>query len=72
MKYAVEMGSDTMIYSKSQEERSIFWEVILSVVLRKNVYMIMCSIPNAFRYLPRNIFLASRRNAPLSEACESV
>jgi hypothetical protein len=39
----------------------------------------MCPIPNGFRYLAlsifnlaRNIFLPFRRNAPLSEACESV
>jgi hypothetical protein len=39
----------------------------------------MCPIPNGFRYLARSIFnlacsifLPSRRNAPLSEACESV
>ncbi|PNF42615.1 hypothetical protein B7P43_G01291, partial [Cryptotermes secundus] len=29
----------------SQEERSIFWEFILS----KNVFMYMCPIPNGFR-----------------------
>ena len=34
----------------SQEERSIFWEVIVSVILSKNVYMNMCPIPNGFRY----------------------
>jgi hypothetical protein len=28
-----------------QEERSIFWEVIVSVILSKNVYMNMCPIP---------------------------
>jgi hypothetical protein len=32
----------------------------------------MCPIPNGSRYLASNIFLPSRRNAPLSEACESV
>jgi hypothetical protein len=39
----------------------------------------MCLIPNGSRYLARNIFnlarnifLPSRRNAPLSEACELV
>jgi hypothetical protein len=56
----------------SQEERSIFWEVVVSVILRKKVYMNMCPIPNGFRYLAHNIFLPSRRNTPLSEACESV
>jgi hypothetical protein len=30
------------------------------------------SAPNGFRYLARNIFLPSRRNGPMFEACESV
>jgi hypothetical protein len=41
--------------------------------------MNMCPIPNGFRdmarsilNLARNIFLPSHRNAPISEACESV
>ena len=33
----------------SQDERSIFWEVIVSVILNKNVYMNMCPVPNGFR-----------------------
>ena len=33
----------------SQEERSVFWEFIVSVILSKNVYMNMCPIPNGFR-----------------------
>jgi hypothetical protein len=33
----------------SQEERSIFWKVTVSVILSKKVYMYMCSIPNSFR-----------------------
>ena len=37
------------IYRVSQEERSIFWEVIVSVILIKNVYMNMYPIPNGFR-----------------------
>jgi hypothetical protein len=37
------------IYRVSQEERSIFWEVIVSVILSKNLYMKMCPIPNGFR-----------------------
>jgi len=28
---------------------SVFWEVIVSVILSKNVYMNMCPIPNGFR-----------------------
>ena len=37
------------IYRVSQEERSIFWEVIVLVILSKNVYMNMCPIPNGYR-----------------------
>ena len=37
------------IYRVSQEERSIFWEVIVSVILSKKLYMNMCPIPNGFR-----------------------
>jgi hypothetical protein len=59
-------------YTVSQEVSSVLWEVIVSVILRKNVYMNMCPIPNDFRYLARNIFLPSHRNAPISEARESV
>jgi hypothetical protein len=33
----------------SQEKRSIFWEVIVSVSLSKNHYMSMCPILNSFR-----------------------
>ena len=40
---------NSAIYRMSQEERSIFWEVIESVILSKNIYMNMCPIPNGFR-----------------------
>jgi hypothetical protein len=37
------------LYRMSQEERSIFWEVILSVILSKTeMYMYMCPIPNGY------------------------
>jgi hypothetical protein len=32
-----------------QKERSVFWEVIVSVILSKNMYIYMCPIPNGFR-----------------------
>jgi hypothetical protein len=38
-----------MLYRVSQEGRSIFWEVTLSVIASKDVYMYMCPIPNSFR-----------------------
>jgi hypothetical protein len=36
------------MYRVSQEERSVFWEIILvvSAILSKKVYMYMCPIPN--------------------------
>jgi len=37
------------IHTVSQEERSIFCEVIVPVILSKSVYMNMCPIPNGFR-----------------------
>jgi hypothetical protein len=37
-----------VLYRVSQKERSIFWEVIVSVIPRKKVYMNMCPIPNGF------------------------
>jgi hypothetical protein len=36
-------------YRVSQEERSVFWEVILSVILSKKLYMYMYPTPNGFR-----------------------
>ena len=36
------------IYRVSQEESSIFWKVIVSVIRNINVYMNMCPIPNGF------------------------
>ena len=37
------------IYRVSQEEMSIFWEVIVSVILSKNLCVKMFPIPNGFR-----------------------
>jgi hypothetical protein len=44
-----DIDTDGRIYRVSEEERSIFWEVIVSVILSKKVYMYMCPIPNGFR-----------------------
>jgi hypothetical protein len=33
----------------SKEEKTIFWEVIVSVILSKKLYMNMCPVPNGFR-----------------------
>jgi hypothetical protein len=47
------------LYRVSQEGRSIFWEVIILVILSKNLYMHMCHIPNVFR--DRDISLYSSK-----------
>jgi hypothetical protein len=57
--YAIEMTLDGMIYRVSQEERSIFWEVIVSVILSKEVYMYMCRIPNGFRERATSLYRRS-------------
>jgi hypothetical protein len=38
-----------LLYRVSQEERTIFWEVKVSAILSKKLYMNMCPIPNGFR-----------------------
>ena len=38
-----------LLYRMSQKEMSIFWEVTVSVILRKKVYTYMCPIPSGFR-----------------------
>jgi hypothetical protein len=37
------------IYMMSHEERSIFWEVIVSAILSKNVYVYIYTIPHGLR-----------------------
>jgi hypothetical protein len=45
-----------MYIQVSQEERSIFWEVTVSVILSKNVYMHICPILNDFWASARAIY----------------
>jgi hypothetical protein len=44
------------VYGVSQEDRSIFREVIVSVILCKNVYTYMYPIPNGFRYTAVSLY----------------
>ena len=53
------------IYRVSQKERSIFWEVIVSVILSKNVYKDMCPIRNGFR--DRAIWMYNRKTVDKKE-----
>jgi hypothetical protein len=43
------MMATVRIYRMSHEERSIFWEVIVSAILSIKVYMYICPISNGFR-----------------------
>jgi hypothetical protein len=45
----IKLISSCLIYRVSQEERSIFWEVIVLVILNRKVYMYMCRVLNGFR-----------------------
>jgi hypothetical protein len=44
-----EYSSRVILYRVSQEDKSILWEVIVSVILSKNIYMYTCPIPNSLR-----------------------
>jgi hypothetical protein len=39
----------TMLYTVMQEERSVFWELTLLVIIRKKVHMAMCLTVNGYR-----------------------
>jgi hypothetical protein len=54
----------------SHEEVSVFWEVIVSVILNKKLYMYMCPIPNGFR--GRVISLYSSRIVDKKEILRTV
>jgi hypothetical protein len=53
-----------------QEEMSIFWEVIISVILSKKLYMYRCPIPNDF--LDRAISLYSSKILDKKEILHTV
>jgi hypothetical protein len=56
------------IYRMFQEERSVFWEVIVSAILSKILYM--CPIPNGFR--DRAVSLYSSKIVDKKELSRSV
>jgi hypothetical protein len=57
-------------YRVSQEERPIFWRVIVSVILSKKMYMYMSFIPNGFR--DRAISLYSSKFVDKKEILRTV
>jgi hypothetical protein len=54
----------------SKEERSVFWEAIVSVIPGKKVYSYVCPIPNGFR--DRAISLYSSRIVEKKEILRTV
>jgi hypothetical protein len=44
-----EIASGGVICRVSQEEWSIFWDIIVLVVLSRKAYIYMCHIPNGYR-----------------------
>jgi hypothetical protein len=51
------------LYRMSQDARS-FWEVIVSVILSKEVYMYMCPIPRGFRDRAVSLYTVQTSNTP--------
>jgi hypothetical protein len=59
------------LYRMFQKERSVFWEVTVSVILsKKKMYMYMCHIPNGFR--DRAISLYSSKIVDKKEILSTV
>jgi hypothetical protein len=58
------------LYRMSHKERSVFWEVIVSAILSRKVYMYMCPIPNGFR--DRAISLYNSKNVDKKEILRTV
>ena len=59
------------LYRVSQEERSIFWEVVVSVILsKKKLYMNMCPILNGFRH--RVIWMQTAKLLKINRCYEYV
>jgi hypothetical protein len=54
----------------SQEEGSLVWEVLVTVILSKQVYMYMCPIQNG--YLDRDILLYSSKIVDKKEILRTV
>jgi hypothetical protein len=53
------------LYRVSQEERSIFWEVIISVILSKKLYMYKRPVPNGFRDRAISLYSTVYRNVKM-------
>jgi hypothetical protein len=55
-----------------QEERSVFWEIIVSVILRKKVYMYMCPIPNRSKIVDKKEILRTVSNTGIYCSSDEV
>jgi hypothetical protein len=54
-----------------QEEMSIFWEVAVSVILSKKVYMFLCPIPNGFQERATSLYRQPTRHV-LTRVAKSI
>jgi hypothetical protein len=54
-----------MLYRMSQDERSVFWKVVISVILSKKLYTYMCSIPNGFRDRAMDVIVRKKQRQDL-------
>jgi hypothetical protein len=59
-----------VLYRMSQEELSVCWEVIVSVILSRNVYTYMCPIPSGYQV--RAISLCSSKIVDKREILRTV
>jgi hypothetical protein len=62
-----------MLYRMFQEERSVFWTVIVSVILSKKcVYMYMCPIPNGSKTVDKKEILRTVSNTGIYCSSDKV
>jgi hypothetical protein len=57
-----ELSYHLAVYRMSQKEKSVFCEVIVSVILGKKLCMYMCPIPNGFRDTAISLYRRATRH----------
>jgi hypothetical protein len=64
--------NDAILYRMSQVERSVFWEVTVSAILSKKLYMNMCSVPTGFRERAISLYTVQTSNTPCPHTSSKV
>jgi hypothetical protein len=62
---------NSLKYRLFEEERSILWEVIVSVILSRKVYMHVCLIPNGYRDIAISLYRRATRHV-LTRVAKSI